>query len=314
VAPLDGAKRERVEEVGQPVPDGALVEEWSAGNGLYAGYVWSISSEAGVVINADERAVLNPDDPDGDQVETLAWWDPDHLGGNPAVRRELQTSMPQVRGALAIAGDTATAGKAAEAQQFRAWLRNLREGGRTYRRSRSPTTPGTSPRQPRGSPRKGSGRRAPASTSRWRSRAGRSLPGRATERSLQHGIPCRFRPVGQFVRDQVQFTAAVPFPDPSALSVNTSSRPASSGPLRRALSSEAESSRRWLRPPQHAGDFLGRAELDTLLASRGHPSHGVREPRFGRAVPSKHHPEHVQRCNRLVAHVGNHQFALRPVA
>lgn len=35
-------------------------------------------------------------DPDGDLIESLAWWDPATLAGNPAVRPELAASLPEV--------------------------------------------------------------------------------------------------------------------------------------------------------------------------------------------------------------------------
>jgi hypothetical protein len=44
--------------------------------------------------------VTNPDDPDGDIVEALAWWDPSLLMGNPAVRNELAADLPAVLEAL----------------------------------------------------------------------------------------------------------------------------------------------------------------------------------------------------------------------
>jgi 8-oxo-dGTP pyrophosphatase MutT (NUDIX family) len=130
---LDGAQREWAEEVGQPVPAGSLASTWSTGK--YTGHVWTVPSEDSVTINADpdDRHVLNPDDPDGDAVEVVAWWDPAHLTGNPAVRRELAASMDVVRGALATAADTVSASKAAEAEKFRTFVRHLRKGNRQFR-------------------------------------------------------------------------------------------------------------------------------------------------------------------------------------
>jgi SPP1 gp7 family putative phage head morphogenesis protein len=44
--------------------------------------------------------VTNPDDPDGDMVEALAWWDPEQLRGNPVVRPELLHDLDCVLTAL----------------------------------------------------------------------------------------------------------------------------------------------------------------------------------------------------------------------
>ena len=131
--PLTAAQREWAEEVGQPVPAGTLAASWTAGR--YVGHVWAIPTETDVTINADpdDRHVLNPDDPDGDEIEVVAWWDPGHLAGNPALRRELAASMPAVRGAFATAADGETAAKTAEAGQFRTFVAHLRKDERRFR-------------------------------------------------------------------------------------------------------------------------------------------------------------------------------------
>lgn len=97
---LQTAKREWSEEVGQEVPRGSLKGSWTAGK--YRGFVWSIPSETQVTINAphSDREVKNPD---GDEVETVAWWEPDQLLKNPIVRPELRRSMRQVQAALSEA-------------------------------------------------------------------------------------------------------------------------------------------------------------------------------------------------------------------
>ena len=38
------------------------------------------------------RAEINPDDPDGDDIEVVAWYDLDHLPTNPALRREVKNT------------------------------------------------------------------------------------------------------------------------------------------------------------------------------------------------------------------------------
>jgi hypothetical protein len=47
--------------------------------------------------------VANPDDPDGDMTEAIAWWDPAQIPGNPAVREELRADAPAVLRALGAA-------------------------------------------------------------------------------------------------------------------------------------------------------------------------------------------------------------------
>lgn len=100
--PEAAARREFAEETGVPAPDGDATGQWDASNGKYRGFVVEVPTEADVPINVDheDRKVRNPDDPDGDQIETLAWWHPDDLDGNPAVRSELAGDLDRVRAAL----------------------------------------------------------------------------------------------------------------------------------------------------------------------------------------------------------------------
>lgn len=90
--PLLGARREWQEETGHRFPNGKHVGEWRSG--VYHGFVHEVPSEDAVKINLDhdDRRVLNPDDPDGDQVETMAWLHPDHLRGMKGLRQELRRS------------------------------------------------------------------------------------------------------------------------------------------------------------------------------------------------------------------------------
>ncbi len=83
---LDAAVREWQEEVGLELP-GECVDIWS--NGIYDGYVFEMEHEADLPINPDSREVLNPDDPDQDHIETVAWWAVDDIKDNPAVRKEV---------------------------------------------------------------------------------------------------------------------------------------------------------------------------------------------------------------------------------
>lgn len=92
--PLDAAKREFTEEVGCDVPEGQVVGTWVSPNGVYQCFVWLVESEGVVDCNMDpdKRAVLNPDDPDADNIEVVAFWDPKHLPGMPALRAEVEES------------------------------------------------------------------------------------------------------------------------------------------------------------------------------------------------------------------------------
>jgi SPP1 gp7 family putative phage head morphogenesis protein len=97
--PFTAAAREWSEETGMILP---FLPEFVAAhafgngpswtNGIYQGFVYEIPSEATLDIG-EREAVSNPDDPDGDLVEAIAWWDPAQLPGNPAVRRELLDSL-----------------------------------------------------------------------------------------------------------------------------------------------------------------------------------------------------------------------------
>lgn len=104
--PIGAARREWAEETGCTVPAGQVTGGWASG--VYQGFVLTVPNEGVVPIHDGRDQVINPDDPDGDQVEALAWWDPSHLDGNPAVRPELAQDMPRVLGALTTVGASKT--------------------------------------------------------------------------------------------------------------------------------------------------------------------------------------------------------------
>lgn len=87
--PLDAAQREWSEELGCDLPDGTIVATWTSPNGVYQGFVYLVASESDVACNMDHanRSVLNPDDPDGENIEVASWFDPEHLP-MPAMRAE----------------------------------------------------------------------------------------------------------------------------------------------------------------------------------------------------------------------------------
>ena len=99
--PLGAAWREFQEETGLVLPPVPVADGWTASNGVYQGFVARVPSEDALPINAEAGRVLNPDDPDGDMVEVVAWWDPALLEGNPAVRQELAADLPLVLSAIA---------------------------------------------------------------------------------------------------------------------------------------------------------------------------------------------------------------------
>lgn len=101
-SPLDAARREWAEETGCTLPDGNIVGQWIGRNGKYQGFVLAVPHEADVPIFTGRDQVDNPDnpDPDGDPIEAIAWFDPDHLRDNPAVREELRDDIGTVLDAI----------------------------------------------------------------------------------------------------------------------------------------------------------------------------------------------------------------------
>jgi len=93
------AVREFAEETGCPLPVGSHTGTWTDPTGVYQGFVWTVAEEASVPI-FDREDYKNPDDPDGDVIESIAWWPVTLLPGNPAMRAELVASMDAVQSAL----------------------------------------------------------------------------------------------------------------------------------------------------------------------------------------------------------------------
>jgi 8-oxo-dGTP pyrophosphatase MutT (NUDIX family) len=93
---FDAAMREWSEETGCKPPAGQHAGMWTSPNGVYRGHVFVVPSEASVPINVDpvKRKVLNPDDPDHDDIETAAWMHPKHITeDNPAIRKEVRKTV-----------------------------------------------------------------------------------------------------------------------------------------------------------------------------------------------------------------------------
>lgn len=92
--PLQGAMREWCEETGHHFPDGEVVEHWTSG-GIYEMFLYRIASERAVQINLDheDRHTINPDDPDGDDTEAMAWWSIEDIADNPSMRKEFRAGL-----------------------------------------------------------------------------------------------------------------------------------------------------------------------------------------------------------------------------
>lgn len=97
-SPRAAALREWQEECGLPVVDGEFTASWTSPDGIYMGFVYEISREADLDIFA--RRVGSDPDGDVDGTESIAWWDPADLPGNPAIRPELLASIDDVMAAL----------------------------------------------------------------------------------------------------------------------------------------------------------------------------------------------------------------------
>src|SRR5260221_97380 len=81
------AQREWEEEMGQKLPSGAIAGQWTAR--IYRCYVWLIARED-IVSLLERTSVTNPDDPDHDDIESVAWWNVADIQSMPALRMELR--------------------------------------------------------------------------------------------------------------------------------------------------------------------------------------------------------------------------------
>jgi 8-oxo-dGTP pyrophosphatase MutT (NUDIX family) len=97
---LDAACREWQEETGMTLPAGHPAGGWTSGNGVYEGHIHVVPDEDAVTL--DERGrVSNPDDPDGDQFEAVAWWNPTGIEhAATIVRSELHDDSRRVIDAI----------------------------------------------------------------------------------------------------------------------------------------------------------------------------------------------------------------------
>jgi 8-oxo-dGTP pyrophosphatase MutT (NUDIX family) len=91
---LEGAMREWREEVGSELPPMRIVGRWLSPNG-YMGFFAVCSSESDVDIHS--RDIVNPDDPDQDNPEAVAWFYPGDLASMPGLRKETRDFTPWSR-------------------------------------------------------------------------------------------------------------------------------------------------------------------------------------------------------------------------
>jgi SPP1 gp7 family putative phage head morphogenesis protein len=101
---LEAARREWAEETGCEPPRSDPDGIWNSADGRYRGFVITVADESAVDAFGPRDEVANPDDPDGDLTEALAWLDPVHLKDNPSIRPELAEDQKRVRRALKGAG------------------------------------------------------------------------------------------------------------------------------------------------------------------------------------------------------------------
>lgn len=98
--PMTAARREWQEETGCALPQGRITGEYTSSNGVYQAFVLCVSHEDDVPIFDGRDDVTNPDDPDGDHIEALAWWQPDQLHDCRALRPELAADLGLVLDAI----------------------------------------------------------------------------------------------------------------------------------------------------------------------------------------------------------------------
>jgi 8-oxo-dGTP pyrophosphatase MutT (NUDIX family) len=120
--PPTAAIREFSEEVGCEPPHGDIVGSWRSGP-IYQGFHMVVPTEADINLHCKrEDRFGNPDDPDGDDLESVAWWLPEDAKKNPALRPEVKSGTdwsifrPYVRKATAGWESLATEAEAESAR------------------------------------------------------------------------------------------------------------------------------------------------------------------------------------------------------
>jgi 8-oxo-dGTP pyrophosphatase MutT (NUDIX family) len=91
-SPEAGAWREWQEETGLPVPEGETVNGWRSPDGVYQGYVFAVpvEAEAFEFLNPEKGETPNPDDPERETPEVVAWFTIEQVSNlGPALRPEV---------------------------------------------------------------------------------------------------------------------------------------------------------------------------------------------------------------------------------
>jgi len=88
--PWAAAVREWQEEVGLPLPAGRVLDMWTCPANTYEAFVYLIPTEAAIDLAGRDPSM----NPDGDDFEAAAWFDPLDLPGMPSLRQEVQEQTP----------------------------------------------------------------------------------------------------------------------------------------------------------------------------------------------------------------------------
>lgn len=90
--PLDAAIREWGEETGLTLPDGTVMGDWLSKDGGYVGHAYLIDYEALLPADLGSGRLVRGGDPGGDEIQAIAWYDPEDAQSMPGVRRELKNT------------------------------------------------------------------------------------------------------------------------------------------------------------------------------------------------------------------------------
>ena len=112
-SPRQAAIREWQEETGLMFPDGEFTGTWAPADGIYQGFVYTVPCESALDIFSRIPG-MNPDDPDSDAIEAVAWWNPEDLPGLSSLRPELAANLADVLPLLGCEPEEVAAVKAAK--------------------------------------------------------------------------------------------------------------------------------------------------------------------------------------------------------
>ncbi len=91
----EAAMREWSEETGIPFPTTGQWNDnhWISGDNKYMGLIYKIPHESDIQINRHPiHRTNNPDDPNKENIETIAWWSSEDIHDNPALRQEAHST------------------------------------------------------------------------------------------------------------------------------------------------------------------------------------------------------------------------------